>query len=198
MNFRQFPFDTQDFYIHIDSIFPSERYRFSVNQQKTGIGNQVGAEEWKVLGYDTPVTLTSDLRSRFTFHVAMKREIIYYLFKIFLPLIIIMIVSWMTFLLDDYNKRADITGGHLLLFIAFSFTLSNDLPRLGYLTFIDVILANAFLVGGLVVALNLWMKKMESSGHLKHHVLIDRLMLILYPVAYFVPWLVALLAYQVI
>ena len=198
MDFRKFPFDKQDFYINIDSFYPNERYKFIVNQQKTGMSNQIGAEEWEVMGYDTPVTLTSDLRPRFTFHVEMKREIIYYLLKIFLPLIIIMVVSWMTFILNDYNKRADITGGHLLLFIAFSFTLSNDLPRLGYLTFIDVILANAFLVGGLVVALNLWMKKMEVADSLTNHVLIDRLMLILYPIAYFVPWLIALLIFGVI
>ena len=51
-------------------------------------------------------------------------------------------------------------GEFRLLFIAFNFTISNDLPRLDYLTFIDIILVSTFVVTSLVIILALW----ESRG----------------------------------
>ena len=69
--------------------------------------------------------------------------------RIFIPLLIIMTIGWCSFFLIDLSKRVDVSAGNLLLFIAFNFTIANDLPRLGYLTFLDKILIGAF---GLVVS----------------------------------------------
>jgi hypothetical protein len=55
----------------------------------------------------------------------------------------------------------DVASGNLLLFIAFNFTISNDLPRLGYLTLMDSILASTFVVTSLVVVFNGYLKWLE-------------------------------------
>ncbi|MEA3413358.1 MAG: hypothetical protein U9R74_17755 [Pseudomonadota bacterium] len=62
------------------------------------------------------------------------------------------------------KKRIDIAGGYLLLFIAFNFMISNDPPRLSYLTFMDAILFNAFVIRSLSVIVNVILRRMELGG----------------------------------
>ncbi len=198
MDFRQFPFDSQKFYIHIDSVYPSERYKFVPTPGKNLIGKQLGVDEWMISQYDANVGLTDDLKSRFSFHIEAKRHLKYYVLKIFMPLMIILMTSWATFLLKDYNKRIDVTGAHLLLFVAFNFTISNDLPRLGYVTFMDTILASAFVVGSLLIMLNVYLKREEAAGRLIEIKHADRVLLALYPIAYFLPWLIAMISFGIV
>ncbi len=198
LDFRQFPFDSQNFYIHIDSIYSNERYKFISSPTKNALGSKVGVDEWVVSGFDTSTSLTDEMRSRFTFHIVTKRHLGYYIMKIFMPLMIILMTSWATFLLKDYNKRIDVTGAHLLLFVAFNFTISNDLPRLGYITFMDTILASAFVVGALLIVLNVYLKRRESAGRLEEIRHTDRVLLTLYPVGYFLPWLIAMIGFGII
>ncbi len=198
LDFRQFPFDSQNFYIHIDSIYPSERYKFVASPTKNALGNKVGVDEWVVSSFDTSTSLTEEMKARFTFHIAAKRHLGYYIMKIFMPLMIILMTSWATFLLKDYNKRIDVTGAHLLLFVAFNFTISNDLPRLGYITFMDTILASAFMVGALLIVLNVYLKRRETAGRLAEIRHTDRVLLALYPVGYFLPWLIAMISFGII
>ena len=197
LDFRQFPFDSQRFHIIVDSIYASERYKFTISPTKNGMGNDLGVDEWVISGFETKVTQTDDLKSRFVFDVSAKRHVRYYLLKIFMPLIIILMTSWATFLLKDYNKRIDVTGAHLLLFVAFNFTIANELPRLGYTTFMDSILASSFVVGALLIMLNVWLKREEAAGRLAETKVINRVLLALYPIGYFTPWLVAALVFGI-
>jgi uncharacterized membrane protein YidH (DUF202 family) len=80
------------------------------------------------------------------------------------------------------------------LFIAFSWSLSDNYPRLGYLTFLDVVMAIMFVINALVVAYNVWLKRMEMKGQEERADRIDRVMDWIYPAVYivlfgFVIWL---------
>ncbi len=187
-DFRQFPFDTQQFFIRVDSIFGEESVLFSDLADFTEVGDQLGEEEFYVTDSDTQVTseiaTTGEITSRYSFGFVAKRHLIFYILRIFVPLGLILLVSWFTFFLRDYTKRIEATSANLLVFVAFNFTIGSDLPRLGYLTFMDAILVAAFAFSVFVVVFNVSLKWLELTDQRDKANRIDRFMIWLYPLGY--------------
>jgi hypothetical protein len=188
-NFEMFPFDTQQFYIRIKSVFPEEFFVYTDLENFSALGKQLGEEEWVVDDFETIVD-THNNGSRYSFGFDAYRHLNFYLFRIFVPVLVIIIVSWFTFFLKDYGKRVDVASGNLLLFIAFNFTISNDLPRLGYLTLLDTILISTFVVTALVIVFNVYLKRLEVDGKKNFANTIDKYMIWIYPLAYFLAFAV--------
>ena len=166
-DFRHFPLDNQTFSIILDSIRPLKQVKFKDLEGYSQMGETLGEEEWILDNARTEITAHTELlneSSRFIFAFHGDRHLNYYLVRILLPTIIIILVSWFTFFLKDYGKRIDLANGNLLLFIAFNFTIGNDLPRLGYLTLMDTFLISTFIITGLVALANVVLKKMERHG----------------------------------
>jgi hypothetical protein len=68
--------------------------------------------------------------------------------------------------------------------VAFNFTISNDLPRLGYLTLLDRIIITSFCCAALVVFISVCQKRLEAKGKIELASYIDKVVLIFYPLVY--------------
>jgi hypothetical protein len=186
-DFRPFPFDAQEFIIRVDALFPEEYYTFSDLEGYSEISSEHGEDEFRIT--DSQTVITSEPASnaasisRFTFRFEAPRHLNYYLLQVFIPIALIVGVSWITFFLRDYGRRIEVASANLLLFIAFSFSLSDNYPRLGYLTFLDYIMAAMFVLSSLVVAYNVWLKRMEMRGEGDKADRIDRVGDWVYPLA---------------
>jgi hypothetical protein len=187
-DFRRFPFDAQQFYIRVDSLFPEEYVVFSDLEQFTAVGDQLGEEEWYLTESDVQVSsetaTTGNVTSRYSFHFEARRHLNFYIFRILVPLLLIITVAWITFFLQDFGKRIEATSANLLLFIAFNFTVGTSLPALGYLTYLDTVLIAAFIISVLVVAYNVYLKWLEVKNRRARAERIDRYMIWLYPLGY--------------
>ena len=182
-DFRLFPFDTQQFFIRIDSLFPEERVVYGELEGFSAVGEQLGEEEWIVTGFDTSIS-SQEFGSRFSFGFEAQRHRTFYMFRILVPLALIMSVAWVTFFLADYTKRIEVTAANLLAFIAFNFTVSDDLPHLGYLTLMDVIMVSIFIQSVLVIVFNVYLKRLEMSGRKSLAERLDRYTLPAFPAVY--------------
>jgi hypothetical protein len=194
-HFSKFPFDSQDLYIDIDLLAPEADYILAKLEGYSSLGKLLGLEEWDVSHFDTGIS-SSNLAmdydsSRFRFHLYAERKTEYYLLRIFVPMGIIVVISWIIFFLKDYGKRIDIAAGNLLLFIAFNFVIAGDLPRLNYLTFMDAILFTVFAITSFSVVANVFLRRMDASqrGHITHR--IDGVVVWAYPLVYLIAvWVV--------
>lgn len=188
-DFREYPFDQQIFKLRLDLNVPTEVFTFeSIENPGAPLGEQLGEEEWSVINYSQAVTevpyggnLTN---SRFTTTLEMNRHLNYYVFRIILPLFLIISVSWVIFFLKDYGKQLEVASGNLLVFVAFNFTLSDDLPHLGYLTLLDRLIITSFCCAALVVLISVCQKRLEAKGKIGLASYIDNMVLIFYPLIY--------------
>ena len=89
------------------------------------------------------------------------------------------------FTLDLSHVGATPTAGaNLLVFIAFNFTIAGDLPRLGYLTFMDLSLISTFLITAVVLVICVYLRRLHTLGREALVNKIDKYLIALYPVAY--------------
>lgn len=189
-DFRRYPFDWEEFIVLVDSVAREEHFYFTDLEGYSEISAGHGEDEFRIDSLETEVTSERASRqvttSRFTFRFGGPRNLNYYLLQIFVPVLLIAVVSWITFFLRDYGRRIEVASGNLLLFIAFSFSLSDNYPRLGYVTLLDVVMVVMFVVNALVIAYNVWLRRLEMRGQGDLAERIDSYLDWFYPLSYVV------------
>ncbi len=167
-NFTRYPFDRQTFYLEVESVYPSDVVSYVPMTELSGLGDELGEEEW-ILENDrlirsTVQGLSGEESTRVALAFEGSRHTMYYALRIFLPMLILITVSWSVFFLDEYRKRIEISGANLLVFVAFNWAISDDLPRLGYLTFLDFMLQCMFVVTGAIIVINVLLRRLKQNG----------------------------------
>jgi hypothetical protein len=190
-DFHQYPFDTQTFPVYLDLLYPTSAYTMTALPGYSEIDPAHGEDEFIISDFTaTPSTVAPSAAdnpvSRLTFSFSAPRHLDYYLLQVFLPILLIILISWFTFFLRDYTRRIEAAAANILLFIAFSFSLAGNYPRLGYLTFLDAIMAVTFAVNVLVLLYNVYMKRLENQGKAERVESIDRVLDWVYPLSYLV------------
>ncbi len=168
-DFSKYPFDSEEFVILIDSIFPENFYYYTDLEGYSELSSDHGEDEFQIGDFETEVTSeqasTLSQTSRFTFSFGGPRHQIYFILQVFIPIILILGVLWVTFFLRDYALRIELASANLLVFIAFSFSLADNYPRLGYLTLLDAVMSMTFILCALVVVYNVYLRRLELAGH---------------------------------
>ena len=188
-DFRQYPFDTQTFPIYLDLVYPTTSYTMADLPGYSEIDPAHGEDEFIISEFtaaastEAPSAADSPV-SRMTFSFSAPRHLNYYVLQVFLPIILIILISWFTFFLRDYTRRIEAAGANILLFIAFSWSLADNYPRLGYLTFLDAVMTVTFAVNVLVLLYNVVMKRLENQGKDERVQHIDSILDWAYPLLY--------------
>lgn len=182
--FRTIPFDTQRFHILIEPIYPEQQFVLrAVERFNRGIAPEHGEEEW-AFAVATSHTQAREDFSQFRFEIEAQRRLNFYIFRMFVPLFIILSIGWATFFIQSYDSRITVASGNLLLFIAFNFTIGGELPRLGYLTFLDTLLLACFVITAAVFAMNIYLKRMDDTLDARHKRRLDRALIVGYPLLF--------------
>lgn len=148
LDLRKFPFDSQTVKIVWESLsFDDRGVVFKENPTLTGFSEDsfVSLAEWKILGINTPITANKFINenktyARYVFEIKLNRNYQFYIFKVFIPLLLITLISWATFWINAntaFATQMSLGITSTLTAITFNFTVANSLPRLSYMTMLD-------------------------------------------------------------
>jgi hypothetical protein len=188
-DFRQYPFDTQTFPVYLDLLYPTSTYTMTELPGYSAIDPAHGEDEFIISDFTAAASTVmpsaaNNPVSRLTFSFSAPRHLNYYTLQVFLPIILIILISWFTFFLKDYTRRIEAAAANILLFIAFSWSLAGNYPRLGYITFLDAVMSVTFAVNVLVLLYNVYMKRLENQGKDERVQRIDNVLDWAYPLSY--------------
>jgi hypothetical protein len=129
--------------------------------QDSGFGAMLKIPGWQILGWRLEKTL-QDYGSRFgekgagsasryagvRFELVIKRSISFFLWKLLLPLLIVLSANWLVLLLKPalVEVRTALPATALLTLVFLQKTYSDNLPTVGSLVLMDKIYAAAYLV----------------------------------------------------
>jgi hypothetical protein len=156
---RRFPFDTQLLRFHIESFtFNEEQVVFVADNSMTGFAENFQIPEWTITDVrahvdSVDVSRSSKPHSRLVLTIEIDRQSGFYVWKVLLPLLIIVALSWSVFWMPEekFGIRVRTTATGILTIVAYQFVAGQALPRLGYLTLMDKIMVGSFVLLGVTV-----------------------------------------------
>lgn len=154
LELRQFPFDTQRLQINLGNIGFGSRAVQLLPSDRSGISTNLAIPDWNVLDWDFRAAgLVFDDESApipgLVFSLDVRRDINYFVYKVFLPLILIVMMSWLVFWIDAsfIGPQVSVAVTAMLTMIAYRFALAGMLPKLSFLTTLDYfVMASTVLV----------------------------------------------------
>ena len=189
-----FPFDRQSLEIFLEP-FLDERGTMTIvyDAELSGVGTEPFVElaQWQILGLKaTPERRAIGKSNRqiaeLEINLLVKRRYRYYLWKVFLPLLLMVGIAYSAFWIkiDDYYTQISITLTAILTEIAFLFAISNSLPKVPYLTFIDAFFLMSFLFSCLCMAELVVVHQFREWDQSEHGERLRRVSQLLYPAVY--------------
>jgi hypothetical protein len=152
---KKFPFGTQQLqYQFHPFISNASEIRFvSQPLPSTGIRAEQHTDlaAWHIEGIHYATEQIVDDRkvpptSGAEFRIVVKRRSGFYVWKIFVPLVMMTMIPIVAFWIDvvQFDWVLKIPMTMLLSMVAFEFAIARDLPRVGYLTFLDAVFLASF------------------------------------------------------
>jgi hypothetical protein len=214
-DYRDYPFDTLRLPVMIEhSYLTSDEIVFkadsiSLNRTKTHTGSNTYSEaiqlgDLRILGteYDESLSIyNSDFGdvdasinsqySRLTFSLLLERDYVSFIFKAFIPLVIVMALAYLAFYIpaSALELAGGLTATSLLAAIAFQWTINSGLPNVSGLILVDKVFYLAYLLIMATMLQTVYTYNLENSDaevdvHVKRVRLSNRLEMlgrILYP-----------------
>lgn len=199
-NFKKFPFDKQRLKISLMEMYglrpaPESSLQFLNNsimyESLKNYTEKNILKEWKITGFDikqkTANLVDYDLPSaQFDIFIYIERNFLYYLIKIILPIFLILSLAWYVFWINPKELESRITTSIVcfLALVAYNFVIDNEIPKLGYLTYMDWIIMISYIFCALPTAISISMYRYLGSK--KYNVMeINSYVRLIGPILYF-------------
>ena len=200
----KFPFDRQILKIEIESFaWTQEALQFHEHGDKIGFSDRFEIPEWNLHSVTGDVEVTQEVRDRdafseFVLAIEVARKPGYYIWKIMLPLVVLVCASWVIFWLKGHSAdtRLGLAFRGVLIVVAYQFLIGGKLPRVSYLTFMDSFLVFSFLLMVLSILQNGIVSHWQHQQQEHRADRLDRISRWSFPLIFFLGLTVLVIAYD--
>jgi hypothetical protein len=195
-NYQSFPFDMQIIrfgfeplnsidvipYLHYDSPLEWSKSRISLDNWKTSsysINNYIfqGSQGFDRVGLEVVFKL--------------ERNTLYYLLKIYLPLLIVLMVSLSVLYIKptELESRLTVSVVCFLALITYTYIVDQDIPKLSYLTVMDYVILVSYFFSALPTLQSIYVHSISTKS-IQKAIIVNNRFKILMPLFYFLTILI--------
>ncbi|KAL6043632.1 hypothetical protein QOT17_023780 [Balamuthia mandrillaris] len=152
---HDFPFDTQTLTIHLSSTGHIDKNYFLQHRSRNNVIERFELQEWEVLPLagpsieltDPSLSSTGVAYSEYLAQIRLQRFSSYYVFNVgaVMALLVSMCFYTSAIPLDALPDRMSITLTLILTVVAFKYSVSDNLPKINYMTLLDKYVLVSFL-----------------------------------------------------
>jgi hypothetical protein len=154
LELKEFPFDSQRLPIDFVSYrYSPDEVRFSVNPDVTADAGSFSAAGWQLRILEPEygeliIPAAGIVRTRLTYQIEAQRNSQFYLLTMFLPMSLIVFMSWTVFWLqpDIVPARIGISTASIFSLLALGFSIRLGLPAVSYMTRADMFVIGCTLL----------------------------------------------------
>jgi hypothetical protein len=145
LDLRDFPFDKQtlNFTFVTPGYSPQEVQLMKFETKGFGMAENFSVPDWDVIGWDYTTKPFSPSEGEeigtITFSLKLKRHSEHYVYKVVIPLVFIVFMSWIVFWIDPKEIGTNVAAAttSFLTLIAYRFAIGTFLPKIPYFTRLD-------------------------------------------------------------
>ncbi|MEM5792874.1 MAG: hypothetical protein QXY45_00740 [Candidatus Aenigmatarchaeota archaeon] len=154
IDLKKFPFDKQKLKIIIeDKNLPIEELVYIPKLNESGIDPSIifigwEIEDWSSYTEEHYYNVYDETYSQYIFEIPIRRITINSIFKTFLPIAFIMLIMLSSFVLDPdkITTRLTMAGSSLVASVMYHVSITNQIPPVSYLTFVDKFMVLTYFI----------------------------------------------------
>jgi hypothetical protein len=205
LDLTRFPFDRQKLEIEIESFaWPAHELVLHLDSEKTGMADVFNTPPWRVTNYNVEIRSKREIRDRdafseFVMVVETARIAMPFVYRLMIPLVLVVIASWSVFWLRPTSTgRFGVTFTAILTVVAFNFIVTGKLPSVPELTYLEALFGLSFILLLLVVVENTIIDHLTGAERFQAAVRTDRISRVLFPLLYVASIAMVTLAFGIV
>ena len=187
-----FPFDRHVIRISLVPVeYLDHEVTLAVGEKTTGREQAFTIPDWsfytpKAQIGTLPNPQTRVTASQYNFNLPAERRSNYYVWKIIIPLVLIVAMSWTVFWINpaQFGPQIGMSATSMLTLIAFQFASGNILPRLNYFTVLDEFIISSTIIVFLALIQSLSTSYLVSCNRKVLAMKLDWVCRILFPLSF--------------
>jgi hypothetical protein len=191
-NLRDFPFDQQRLVVSLFPIdSPEDKVRLVVDEAFTGRRDVLNISDWEIQAVNGAIGRKKlyafdNFHSFYDFEITARRITNYYVWKVILPICLIVAMSWCVFWIAPTQSNAQIglSATSMLTLIAFIFATTNMVPALSYFTRLDRFIVGSTIMVFLAMLQSVLTSYMVASDNKGVSFRLDRVCRVAFPLAF--------------
>jgi hypothetical protein len=193
LDLRAFPFDRQTFAIRIVAAgYTPEEVSFApLEDADMGMSESTSVADWTILGWTAAPQVYQPLPAGladagFVFSFEAQRLSGYFILKVIVPLVLIVGMSWIAFWIDPRESGPQISVGvtSMLTLIAYRFMIGRELPKVSYLTRLDLLVLLSTLLVSLALLEAVTTAVLARTDRIDRARWLDRTSRVVFPVLF--------------